>query len=175
MVTVNGNCPALVYGPSYYPDCTHKHDDLLRNNGDSTPAVSIAVAEELHFGRAATRLSVSQPPLSRQIRQLEEELGVTLFHRTKREVRLTEAGARILNEAYHVLSDVDHLARVAARTGGGGIGHLSIGVPGGLNEIPIQALRIFAQQCPEVRIELKHMNTGSQVEVSARAYLKWVS
>src|SRR5262244_3227357 len=87
----------------------------------------VAVAEELHFGRAATRLNISQPPLSQQIRQLEEELGVTLFHRTKREVRLTEAGKRIVNEAYLVLGQLESFAKVAAQAGEGEIGHLSIG------------------------------------------------
>jgi DNA-binding transcriptional LysR family regulator len=123
----------------------------------------IAVAEELHFGRAATRLNVSQPPLSRQIKQLEE-LGVQLLRRTKRDVRLTDAGAKVLNEANHVLSIVDHLTRVAARAGEGGIGHLAIGVPEDLNEIPMAVLRIFTKRYPAVRIELKHMNTGSQIE-----------
>jgi DNA-binding transcriptional LysR family regulator len=124
----------------------------------------IAVAEELHFGRAATRLNVSQPPLSRQIKQLEVELGVKLLHRTKREVRLTDAGAKILNEANHVLSVVDHLTRVAARASEGGIGHLAVSIPGGVNQIPIEALRVFAKRYPDVRIELKHLNTGSQIE-----------
>lgn len=123
----------------------------------------IAVAEELHFGRAATRLNVSQPPLSRQIQQLEAELGVKLLHRTKREVRLTDAGAKVLNEANHVLSVVDHLTRVAARASEGAIGNLGVSVPGGLNEIPIEALRVFAKRYPDIRIELKHLNTGSQI------------
>ena len=106
----------------------------------------VAVAEELHFGRAATRLNVSQPPLSRQIQQLEAELGVKLLHRTKREVRLTDAGAKILNEANHALSVVDQLTRVAARASEGGIGHLAVGIPGGVNQIPIDALRVFAKR-----------------------------
>ena len=91
----------------------------------------VAVAEELHFGRAAIRLRISQPPLSQQIRQLEEELGLKLFDRTKREVRLTEAGKRVVNEAYQVLSQVDHFVDVATRAGEGAIGHVGL-VDGGL-------------------------------------------
>jgi len=123
----------------------------------------IAVAEELHFGRAATRLNVSQPPLSRQIQQFEEELGIRLFHRTKREVRLTEAGVRVLNEAHHVLGAVEHLKRLAAQDSEGGIGRLSVGVPGGENETVIETLRIFKRRHSQVHIELKHMNTASQI------------
>jgi len=124
----------------------------------------VAVAEELHFGRAATRLNISQPPLSQQIRQLEEELGVTLFHRTKREVRLTEAGKRIVNEAYLVLGQLESFAKVAAQAGEGEIGHLSIGVPGGGNRILIETLRIFCKRYPGVHIELQYMNSGAQIE-----------
>ena len=124
----------------------------------------IAVAEELHFGRAAIRLNISQPPLSQQIQQLEQELGVRLFERTKREVRLTEAGSRIVNEAHHVLGQVDHLTRVAAKASGGEIGHLSVGTPGGVNEILIETLRVFGKHYPGVHVDLKYMNTGSQIE-----------
>jgi DNA-binding transcriptional LysR family regulator len=124
----------------------------------------VAVAEELHFGRAAIRLHISQPPLSQQIRQLEEELGVKLFDRTKREVRLTEAGKRIVNEAYQVLSQVDHFVNVASKASEGAIGHLSIAGPGGVNEILIDTLRVFANRYPGVHIELQFMNTGLQIE-----------
>src|SRR5437763_10155271 len=122
----------------------------------------IAVAEELHFGRAAIRLHISQPPLSQQIRQLEEELGVTLFNRTKREVRLTETGRRVVDEAQLILRQVDHFAKVAARAGQGEIGHLSVGVAAGVNPILIDTLRIFAQEFPAVRVELQYLSTGTQ-------------
>ena len=124
----------------------------------------VAVAEELHFGRAAIRLNISQPPLSQQIRQLEEELGVRLFQRNKREVRLTEAGKRILTEAQLVLGQIDHFSRVAAQAGGGEIGHLSVGVPGGVNEILVETLRLVGARYPGVRIELQYMPTGMQIE-----------
>jgi DNA-binding transcriptional LysR family regulator len=124
----------------------------------------VAVAEELHFGRAAIRLNISQPPLSQQIQQLEKELGVQLFHRTKREVRLTEAGKRVLDEAYQVLGQIDHFARVAAKAGEGEIGHLSIGVPGGGSEILIESLKYVARRYPAVRIELQYLTTGMQIE-----------
>src|SRR3954469_237837 len=86
----------------------------------------VAVAEELNFGRAAIRLRISQPPLSQQIRQLEEELGVTLFDRTKRQVKLTEAGKRIVLEAQQILGQVDRFLSLASRAGEGAIGRLAI-------------------------------------------------
>ena len=113
----------------------------------------VAVAEELHFGRAAIRLNMSQPPLSQQIRQLEEELGVQLFERTKREVRLTDAGRRLVNEAHQVLGRIDHFSKVAAQAGEGEIGHLSVGVTGGVNPILVETLRLLGKKYPGVRIE----------------------
>jgi len=124
----------------------------------------VAVAEELHFGRAALRLNISQPPLSQQIRQLEEEIGVKLFERTKREVRLTEAGKRIVDEAQVVLGQVDHLMNVASRAGEGAIGHLSIAAPAGINHFLVEPLRVFGQRYPGVRLELQFMSTGQQTE-----------
>jgi DNA-binding transcriptional LysR family regulator len=124
----------------------------------------VAVAEELHFGRAAIRLNISQPPLSQQIRQLEEELRVQLFQRNKREVRLTEAGKRIVAEAYRVLGQIDHFSRVAAQAGEGAIGRLSVGVPGGVNEILVDTLRLVAKRYPGVRLELQYLTTGMQIE-----------
>src|SRR6185295_4990168 len=112
----------------------------------------VAVAEELHFGRAAIRLRISQPPLSQQILQLEEELGVKLFERTKREVRLTDAGKPIVDEARQILGHVDHFVSAASRVSEGAIGHISVAGPGGVNEILVDALRVFAQNYPGVRI-----------------------
>ena len=76
----------------------------------------VCVAEELHFGRAARRLNMSQPPLSQQIKALEEHLGVTLFRRTQRKVELTAAGQFLLPEARSILQDVGRVAELTRQT-----------------------------------------------------------
>ncbi|CAH9415166.1 LysR family transcriptional regulator [Streptomyces globisporus] len=90
----------------------------------------LAVAEELHFGRAAKRLQMAQPPLSQQIRQLEKELGVQLFHRNTRSVRLTSAGETFLEPARTVLDDLDTAVRAARSAGIGEYGRVTIGFAG---------------------------------------------
>ena len=87
----------------------------------------VAVAEELHFGRAARRLHMAQPPLSQQIKWLEDELGVRLFHRNTHHVSLTEAGRIFLKEARRVLCDVERAVRIARQAGEGTAGHLVVG------------------------------------------------
>ena len=124
----------------------------------------IAVAEELHFGRAAIRLNISQPPLSQQIRQLEKELGVKLFDRTKREVRITDAGKRVVGEAHLVLGQMDHFSKVASLAADGEIGQLSTGVPGGVNRVLVDTLTRVTRRYPAVRIVLQYMTTGVQIE-----------
>lgn len=90
----------------------------------------VAVAEERHFGRAAQRLHMAQPPLSQQIRQLEAELGVTLLRRTTRRVDLTEAGEAYLARARSVLDEVDEAAAEATRIASGLQGRLVVGCVG---------------------------------------------
>ncbi|MDJ1639879.1 LysR substrate-binding domain-containing protein [Streptomyces pakalii] len=90
----------------------------------------LAVAEELHFGRAAKRLQMAQPPLSQQIRRLEKELGVQLFHRNTRSVRLTSAGETFLEPVRTVLDDLDTAVRAARSAGIGEYGRVTIGFAG---------------------------------------------
>ncbi|MEU6116752.1 LysR family transcriptional regulator [Streptomyces sp. NPDC047117] len=90
----------------------------------------VAVAEELHFGRAAKRLQMAQPPLSQQIRQLEKELGVQLFERNTRSVRLTSAGQSFLDPVRTVLADLDTATRATKAAGRGEYGRVTIGFAG---------------------------------------------
>ena len=86
----------------------------------------VAVAEELNFSRAAKRLRMAQPPLSVAIRQLEQEIGASLFHRTSREVKLTEAGEALLVGARRTLAEAESAVTAAKRTGAGELGVLRI-------------------------------------------------
>jgi DNA-binding transcriptional LysR family regulator len=90
----------------------------------------VAVAEELHFGRAAERLHMAQPPLSAQIRQLEAELGVTLLHRTTRRVELAPAGEVLLARAREILASVDRATQDTQRATRGELGRLAVGFTG---------------------------------------------
>jgi DNA-binding transcriptional LysR family regulator len=87
----------------------------------------IAIAEHLHFGRAATALHISQPPLSRSIQDLEAKLGAKLLERSRRKVELTEAGAWYLEEARQVVARLEHASRAVAERAAGGAGTLRIG------------------------------------------------
>ncbi|MFN0039692.1 MAG: LysR family transcriptional regulator [Burkholderiales bacterium] len=124
----------------------------------------LAVAEELHFGRAAEKLHISQPPLSMQIRSLEEELGVTLFNRTQRQVTLTQAGEVFFQEARKVLSRLDQAVLTTRRAGRGEIGELVIGFisVADYNVLPVM-LREFRRRFPEVNLILRESTTDAQV------------
>ena len=125
----------------------------------------LAVAEELNFGRAAQRLQIAQPPLSRQIRQLEEELGVVLFYRTKRQVELTEAGRAFQEEARQILESVEQSVRVAQRASRGEIGRLVIGFEGSSTyDVIPTSLKVYRDRFPEVDLVVYAMTTEEQIQ-----------
>jgi DNA-binding transcriptional LysR family regulator len=116
----------------------------------------VAVAEERHFGRAAQRLHMAQPPLSQQIRQLEADLGVTLLERTTRKVELTEAGATYLDHARQILAALDDAARHARLVAAGSVGHLTIGCVGSATASLLPGLsRRLAAELPGVEFAFR--------------------
>lgn len=125
----------------------------------------VAVAEELHFGRAAERLHMTQPPLSRQIRLLEHQIGTALFERSSRSVRLTAAGRSFLPDAARILRLADEAAATARRVAAGAAGSLAIGftasVGYGLLPALVSAVRAASSG---VRLTLKEMVSGAQLE-----------
>ncbi|HUH65086.1 MAG TPA: LysR family transcriptional regulator [Syntrophales bacterium] len=125
----------------------------------------IAVAEEMHFGRAAKRLHISQPPLSQQIRQLEEEIGVPLFKRTRRRVEITPAGKVFLAEARRIMTMSKDAVRRAVRADKGEIGRLAMGFIGSANySVLPQVVREFGRQFQNVELSLTEMSTSDQLK-----------
>jgi DNA-binding transcriptional LysR family regulator len=125
----------------------------------------VAVAEELSFNRAAQRLRISQPPLSNQIKQLEEELGIQLFERSSRGVRMTEAGEALLDEARRIFVQLEQTTRVVQRVGHGEVGRLTLGfVPSASNEMLPSILRTFRHRYPEVELFLREMRPDRVVQ-----------
>ena len=124
----------------------------------------VTLAEELHFGRAAEKLHISQPPLSMQIRALEKELAVTLLNRTQRHVSLTQAGAALLAEARHILARVEQAVLMTKRAGRGEIGELAIGFisVADYNVLPV-VLREFRRRFPQVNLTLRESTTDAQI------------
>jgi len=125
----------------------------------------VAVAEELHFGRAAQKLGMAQPPLSQQIRRLEQELGVLLLQRTKRRVQLTEAGRAFLEEARKTLSQAERAVEAAQRAGRGEVGRLTIGFLGAATYSLLPSILIaFRHRYPDVEVELHELKTSELIQ-----------
>lgn len=123
----------------------------------------VTVAEELGFGRAAEALHIVQPAVSQQIRRLERELGVRLFDRTSRHVRLTGAGQRLLPEARAVLAATDKTRQLAAQISAGGEGILRLGTSQGLGERLARVLHELRRAAPGVEAQLVAAPVGERI------------
>ena len=125
----------------------------------------VAVAEELHFGRAAERLHITQPALSRQIRALETELEAPLFHRTKRSVQLTIAGQTFLAEARQILHHAEYAVLATRRVARGEMGQLRLSfTASALRSVVPEIVRVFRDRYPDVQIAMTEQCTQDQVE-----------
>lgn len=125
----------------------------------------VAVAQELSFSRAAVKLHMSQPPLSQQIKLLEEDLGVTLFNRTRRSVELTHAGSLFYEQATAILKQYTAAKELCAWTSDGRAGRLRIAFTA---SVPIfdafpRLIQGFRQAYPNIEMDLLHLSTGEQL------------
>ncbi len=129
----------------------------------------VAVAEELHFGRAAARLHIAQPPLSQQIQAFERELGVTLFNRSRRHVELTDAGRMLLPEARATLAQAERAEEMARAAAAGTRGRLVVGfvTSSGYTVLP-RAVRRFRAAHPGIELVLHDMIPARQLEALER-------
>ena len=122
------------------------------------------LAEELHFGRAAARLGIAQPPLSQQIRRLEELLGARLLDRTSRRVQLTDAGRAFQAEAARVLAGAEAAVEAARRAARGEAGNLRVAFAATVMFLALpRIIREFRDRYPRVHLDLREMPTGTQL------------
>src|SRR5246127_4880351 len=126
----------------------------------------VAIGEDQHYGRAAERLGIAQPALSRQIQDLEKELGFTLFDRLPRGVKLSAAGKLFLSDARRILQDVEDAKRRAERIAHGRAGTLRIGIATAVSwhGLVRDSFREFRRRQPDVEMELQHLLSVHQVE-----------
>jgi len=126
----------------------------------------VGVAEEQHFGRAAARLRIAQPSLSRQIQNLESEMGFLLFDRLPRGVRLSAAGKLFLSDARRILQDVDEAKRRAERIALGKAGTLRIGIATAVSwhGLVVDSFREFRRRQPDVELELHYLLSVHQID-----------
>ncbi|WP_097460441.1 LysR substrate-binding domain-containing protein [Mangrovitalea sediminis] len=126
----------------------------------------VTLAETLHFGQAAQRLHISQPPLSQQIKALEDEIGVSLLERTRRKVELTEAGRAFLPAAKRILEDTERAVRQAQRAAQGEVGEIHIGFTGSLpfTEVMPNIIYRFRRTYPDVQLTLREQPSNQQIE-----------
>jgi LysR family transcriptional regulator, benzoate and cis,cis-muconate-responsive activator of ben and cat genes len=124
----------------------------------------VAVAEELHFGRAAHRLRMAQPGLSQQIKSLEQQLGVRLLDRTSRQVTLTPAGSLLLGEGRRLLALAERTADQVRRAGLGQVGRISVAAIGSATyDVIPHLVREHRRRFPDVEVLLREMSTPAQV------------
>ncbi|KOC30619.1 LysR family transcriptional regulator [Comamonas testosteroni] len=132
----------------------------------------VVLAEELHFGRAAQRLCITQPPLSMALKTLEQDLGAVLMERDAKNVRLTPAGEAFLHEARKVLAQLQHAAEVVRGVAQGLQGRLDIGITGSMvyRQVP-GFCRAFRAERPLVELCLHEMSTRDQLQAIARGQI----
>jgi DNA-binding transcriptional LysR family regulator len=126
----------------------------------------VAVADELHFGRAAERLGISQPPLSQQIHALEQRLGAKLFERKGRGIALSSAGSALLPRARGLLTQAERAAESVARSQRGEVGELHLGLvsSGPFTVVVPRVLVRFRERLPGVRLFIHEMPTSHQID-----------
>ncbi|MDR3709643.1 MAG: LysR family transcriptional regulator [Capsulimonadaceae bacterium] len=126
----------------------------------------VAVAEELHFGRAAEKLYIAQPPLSHQIKQLEQQIGVKLLERNRRRVRLTEAGAVFLEQARRTLAQAEFAVQAAHNAATGEPDSIEIGFVSSAtyHDVIPAIIRVFRERHPRVVMALHELTSAQQAQ-----------